>query len=113
MTDTLTGVFNRRRFYELGQYEWAKLERGSHVLSLLMIDLDRFKVVNDRFGHKVGDEVLREVARVVRSQVLRNAHLTTADFYEPPFNRVGRAGTIFTPTELSEIVTFANQFVES
>lgn len=51
--------------------------------------------------------------RVVRSQVLRNARLTTADFYEPPFNRVGRAGTIFTPTELSEIVTFANQFVES
>ena len=41
-TDALTGVFNRRKFYELGQYESAKLERGSHVLSLLMMDLDRF-----------------------------------------------------------------------
>ena len=69
MTDALTGVFNRRRFYELGQYEWAKLERGSHVLSLLMIDLDRFKVVNDRFGHAAGDEALRCFTRTCSAQI--------------------------------------------
>ena len=67
--DALTGLFNRRRFYELGQYEWAKLERGSHVLSLLMIDLDRFKAVNDRLGHAVGDEALRCFARACRGQI--------------------------------------------
>ncbi len=51
--------------------------------------------------------------RVVRSQVLRNARLTTDDFTKPPFNRVGRAGIMFTPAELTDIVTFANQFVET
>lgn len=68
-TDALTGVFNRRRFYELGQYEWTKLERGSHELSLLMMDLDRFKAVNDRFGHAAGDEALRSFARTCGAQI--------------------------------------------
>ena len=68
-TDALTGVFNRRKFYELGQYEFAKLERGSHVLSLLMMDLDRFKTVNDRYGHAAGDEALRCFARVCSGQI--------------------------------------------
>ena len=68
-TDALTGVFNRRKFYELGQYESAKLERGSHVLSLLMMDLDRFKAVNDRYGHAAGDEALRCFAQVCSGQI--------------------------------------------
>jgi type I restriction enzyme, R subunit len=50
--------------------------------------------------------------RVVRSQVLRRAHLSNEDFARPPFTRVGRAGTMFSPDELDEIITFADQFVE-
>lgn len=68
-TDALTGVFNRRRFYELGQYEWTKQERGGHVLSLLMMDIDRFKSVNDRLGHATGDEALRRFALTCRGQI--------------------------------------------
>jgi diguanylate cyclase (GGDEF)-like protein/PAS domain S-box-containing protein len=62
-TDVLTGLLNRRAFYErLGQAA-ARASRSSDSLSLLFIDLDGFKEVNDRFGHDAGDEVLREVAR--------------------------------------------------
>ncbi len=49
--------------------------------------------------------------RVVRSQVLRRAQLSTEDFSRPPFNRVGRVGALFSPNELDEIIKFANQFV--
>lgn len=62
-TDALTNLLNRRAFYErLGQAV-ARAARSNASLSLLFIDLDGFKEVNDRFGHDAGDEVLREVAR--------------------------------------------------
>ncbi|MDO9286578.1 MAG: diguanylate cyclase [Aquabacterium sp.] len=58
-TDALTSVVNRRRFTELAADELSRASRHGQPLALLMMDLDHFKAVNDRFGHAGGDEVLR------------------------------------------------------
>jgi diguanylate cyclase (GGDEF)-like protein/PAS domain S-box-containing protein len=60
--DPLTGLCNRRRLLELLEREHARAERYDTDLSVLMVDLDRFKVVNDAHGHEPGDRVLIEVA---------------------------------------------------
>jgi len=62
ITDPLTGLFNRRRFADVLRREVAVTRRYKNSLALLMIDLDHFKVINDRFGHDAGDEVLRAIA---------------------------------------------------
>jgi len=63
--DHLTSVANRRTFFEAGEKEFAHGIRHPRKLSLLMVDLDRFKDVNDRFGHPAGDAVLREFASLL------------------------------------------------
>ncbi len=65
-TDYLTGVFNRRHFTELVERELAKAIRYRQPLSLLMIDIDHFKSVNDTWGHHSGDIVLQKVAHLIR-----------------------------------------------
>jgi diguanylate cyclase (GGDEF)-like protein/hemerythrin-like metal-binding protein/PAS domain S-box-containing protein len=65
-TDFLTGLLNRRRFMELAEAEQARLLRYGEPFCLLMFDVDRFKAVNDRHGHKAGDRVLQEIAEVLR-----------------------------------------------
>jgi diguanylate cyclase (GGDEF)-like protein len=65
-TDGLTGLFNHRRFQEALALEVARAERYDTEFCLLMLDLDRFKSVNDTVGHQRGDEVLRDVAEVLR-----------------------------------------------
>lgn len=66
--DGLTEVYNRRTFEELLAAEVSRADRFRRPLSLLMVDLDHLKVVNDRFGHQVGDEVLKGAAwRLKRS----------------------------------------------
>lgn len=62
--DSMTEVYNRRHFLELGKAEFERFQRYQRPLSLLMIDIDHFKSVNDRFGHATGDLALREVARI-------------------------------------------------
>jgi diguanylate cyclase (GGDEF)-like protein len=66
VTDELTGLSNRRRFQEAMQVEIERSRRFGQPLGLVMLDLDDFKAVNDRYGHVQGDIVLREVARVLR-----------------------------------------------
>jgi diguanylate cyclase len=61
--DALTGVANRAAFDERFAQEVARSARGGGTVSVLLWDLDHFKTINDRFGHRVGDGVLREVAR--------------------------------------------------
>lgn len=66
MTDSLTGLPNRRRFDAVLAEEWARGKRVGGPVSLLLIDVDRFKAYNDRYGHLEGDTCLREVARAVQ-----------------------------------------------
>lgn len=68
-TDPLTGVPNRRQLFARLEQEWTRSLRFGDELSVLMIDLDLFKAVNDAFGHQVGDSVLRGVAMVLRRNV--------------------------------------------
>src|SRR6185369_12023200 len=66
-TDYLTGLYNHRSFQAMLTSEMARAGRLSHPLSLLIVDLDYLKEVNDRFGHMTGDAVIREVAETIRS----------------------------------------------
>lgn len=66
--DELTGLLNRREFDRVLHDEQDRAKRFGHALSLLMIDVDHFKAINDTHGHPTGDVVLREVARRVASQ---------------------------------------------
>ncbi len=65
VTDDLTGLSNKRRFREMLAKEAARAQRFGHDLSLLILDIDDFKRVNDTYGHLQGDEVLRGVARAI------------------------------------------------
>jgi len=69
VTDELTGLANRRYLLEKLAEEVRRSERSGSAFSLLMIDLDHFKEVNDRYGHQTGDEVLRKCADVLKQSV--------------------------------------------
>lgn len=66
LTDALTELPNRRFAMERIEQEWALSLRGERALSCMMIDIDRFKAINDKFGHQTGDEALRFVAGILR-----------------------------------------------
>ena len=68
ITDDLTGLSNKRRFRDIVTKEAERAHRFEHALSLLMLDIDNFKSVNDTYGHPQGDEVLRRVARALESE---------------------------------------------
>ena len=70
-TDALTGLPNRRQFDATLHKEWYRALRDGTPLGLLMIDVDRFKPLNDRFGHPVGDAFLAMVGKVIRDNVRR------------------------------------------
>jgi diguanylate cyclase (GGDEF)-like protein/PAS domain S-box-containing protein len=70
-TDALTGLPNRRQFDATLHKEWYRALRDATPLGLLMIDVDRFKPLNDRFGHPVGDRFLALVGQVIRDNVRR------------------------------------------
>jgi diguanylate cyclase (GGDEF)-like protein len=67
--DELTGLLNRREFDRILDEEQERALRFGHPLALVMVDIDRFKAINDTHGHLVGDAVLREVARRLVTQV--------------------------------------------
>jgi diguanylate cyclase (GGDEF)-like protein len=69
LTDPLTGAVNRRGLAERIDYEVARHARQRHRFAVVMIDLDGFKLVNDRFGHPAGDELLRDVAASLNDAV--------------------------------------------
>ncbi|KMY65902.1 hypothetical protein AAU61_19945 [Desulfocarbo indianensis] len=67
--DALTGTYNRRRFEELSEAEMERAKRYARPLSVLLIDIDRFKEINDRHGHAAGDLVLHELVKVCQNQL--------------------------------------------
>jgi len=71
-TDPLTGLWNRRHFLEKAEEELHRAERYGRPVSAIMIDIDHFKQVNDRFGHAAGDVVLRRFSEVVRGSLRKS-----------------------------------------
>jgi len=63
--DPLTGTYNRRAFYSLAEHAFARQRRDKDDLSLICLDLDHFKKVNDAWGHNIGDQVLRAAVNIV------------------------------------------------
>ena len=70
--DALTGLLNRRSIFEAGERELLRAQRYAEPFSLLVIDLDHFKAVNDRHGHLIGDVLLKKVARRMKSALRRS-----------------------------------------
>jgi len=104
LSDELTGVPNRRNFLQQLEQECAKSRRYQHPLSLAMLDLDHFKRVNDRFGHAMGDEVLKHFAQFL------SRHLRAGDV-------VGRLGgeefaVLLPETELNDALIVLNRMIE-
>lgn len=65
--DAVTGLLNRRKLYELAAIEMARAKRQNEPVGLIMLDIDYFKTVNDRFGHASGDAALKFVADMIQS----------------------------------------------
>jgi diguanylate cyclase (GGDEF)-like protein/PAS domain S-box-containing protein len=74
-TDVLTGVTNRRHFFELAETQFVRAQRYHQSLAILLLDVDRFKAVNDRYGHLAGDALLQIVARECQN------HLRSSDIF--------------------------------
>jgi diguanylate cyclase (GGDEF)-like protein/PAS domain S-box-containing protein len=69
ITDPLTGIFNRRYFFDLAEREFQRTVRSGEPISVILIDVDRFKRVNDTYGHGVGDEVLQTMTHICRNSI--------------------------------------------
>ncbi len=69
ISDPLTGLLNRRRFYDLAQQELERFKRYGCPMAAIMADLDHFKAINDQYGHLIGDQVLQGVARMLRENL--------------------------------------------
>src|SRR5262249_33910409 len=74
-TDGLTGLANRRYFDEILDREWRRSARTGARLALLMIDIDKFKSFNDRYGHWRGDEALQALAQMIEASIRRPGDL--------------------------------------
>jgi diguanylate cyclase (GGDEF)-like protein len=69
ITDSLTQAFNRRHFFDLSEIEIQRALRYGHPLSVMILDVDHFKVVNDTYGHRVGDQVLVNIVRLCQENI--------------------------------------------
>ncbi|MCK4411433.1 GGDEF domain-containing protein, partial [Candidatus Bipolaricaulota bacterium] len=69
-----TGLYNRRYFTQVIEQEIARSKRYDHPIAFLIVDIDRFKEINDRFGHPIGDRVLQQTAKLLEAQ-LRNVDI--------------------------------------
>lgn len=72
ITDPMTGFYNRRHALDRLEEEWAASNRSKKPLSCMMIDLDRFKQINDTYGHDVGDRVLTDIAAALQANLRAN-----------------------------------------
>ena len=107
--DPLTGLHNRRYFNDMLDYEVGRSERHNHEFTVLMLDLDDFKDVNDTYGHPCGDSVLRQIAETMHA-TMRKGDLATrigGDEFAIILTETGREGAMVVAeklrTELREI----------
>ncbi|MGD8709749.1 MAG: diguanylate cyclase [Ectothiorhodospiraceae bacterium] len=68
-TDVLTGIANRRAFFDLARQELQRTQRYGHAVTGMLLDIDQFKRINDEFGHQAGDAALIHVARICEQEV--------------------------------------------
>ena len=73
--DALTGIANRRRLDEMLEREWLRAQRSRDPLALVLVDVDHFKLFNDRYGHPAGDACLRSIAQALSGACLRPGDL--------------------------------------
>jgi diguanylate cyclase (GGDEF)-like protein len=74
-TDGLTNIGNRRFFDDMLDFEFARAQREQHFLTLMLIDIDNFKLLNDNYGHVIGDECLKIVAKKIKQQLHRETDI--------------------------------------
>lgn len=104
-TDELTGLNNRRYFVEQIDKEWKRAARHNRNLTLLIIDVDFFKQVNDRYGHQVGDRCLQVIAETLKLNIRRSSDLVA--------RLGGEEFAILIPeTDFNEACTCAEQMLE-
>lgn len=72
LIDSLTGLFNRRAFEKKIEEEFERTKRYHHPLSLLIVDIDNFKMINDTYGHHTGDNVLKKIAEALQEKTRRS-----------------------------------------
>lgn len=101
MHDGLTGLLNRRAIEEYAEAEFNLAGRKERIMSAILVDIDHFKGINDRYGHKVGDHALQQVAKVLREDLRK-------------YDRVGRWGgeefiLILPDTQLQDAVMVAER----
>jgi len=70
-SDPLTGASNRGQFMRFGECEWSRAQRFGHPLTVLLLDIDHFKKINDTYGHDAGDEALRAISAACRKNLRR------------------------------------------
>lgn len=104
-TDSLSGLYNRAEFMRLANEGFARAKHRNEQLSVLMMDLDRFKAINDTFGHAAGDEVIREIGKIIRTSFRKT-------------DIAGRLGgdefaVVLVNATLNEAISVAEQFVET
>lgn len=102
--DPLTGINNRRAFYEYIKPIWSIAERKNYPMSVVMIDVDKFKVINDNYGHAVGDKALIKIAKILENDARSGDILARWG---------GEEFILFLPdTDMNEAVSIANRFRE-
>lgn len=67
-TDSLTEIYNRRKFMQVASHELSRFKRHKHMFAILMLDIDDFKKINDNFGHDVGDKVIKKFAEIIQGE---------------------------------------------